>query len=223
MEVRQPVINEKSLAFNFTNEGGVGGTFRLLRNVMGLWLVAGCQRAWQREGRELRYHDLIEAAAEAPPFKSLINPDDERFLAPDDMLAAIRSFCRETEQPGPETVGEFVRCCLESLALKYALVIERLEALTATTVSTIHVVGGGSQNRLLNQFTADATGKTVVAGPVEATAAGNALVQALGLGYLESLSDVRGVVRRSFEMHSYEPHGDDRRQAASERVARWLL
>jgi rhamnulokinase len=221
-EVRQPVITDQSLSFNFTNEGGVDGTFRLLRNVMGLWLVAGCQRAWQREGKEFSYHELIQAAAEAPPFKSVINPDDERFLAPADMPSAIRGFCRETGQPGPETAGEFVRCALESLALKYALVIERLEELTATTVRTIHVVGGGSQNRLLNQFTADATGKLVMAGPVEATAAGNALVQAMGLGHACSLTEVREVVRRSFELRVFEPQADARWQAASERLGQFL-
>jgi rhamnulokinase len=222
MESGEPVITDRSLAFNFTNEGGVSGTFRLLRNVMGLWLVAECQRAWRREGREFTYHDLTQAAARAQPFKSLINPDDERFLAPADMPEAIRSFCGETDQPQPETEGEFIRCCLESLALKYRWVIERLEELTAKTVSAIHIVGGGSQNWLLNQFTAEATGKPVLAGPVEATATGNALVQAIGLGYLGSHAELREVVRRSFELRPFEPRSDPGWDEAYARLLRWL-
>jgi rhamnulokinase len=222
MEVRRPIITDQSLAFNFTNEGGVDGTFRLLRNVMGLWLVAGCHRAWQQEGKEFTYDDLIQRAAQSPPFKCLINPDDDRFLAPENMPEAIRSFCRETRQPEPETEGGFIRCCLESLALKYRWVIERLEELTTTTIRAIHIVGGGSQNRLLNQFTADATNKPVLAGPVEATATGNALVQARGLGYVGSHAELRAIVRRSFQLRSFEPNTDDRWAAAYEKLLSWL-
>lgn len=222
MEIPQPVISDKSLSFNFTNEGGVCGTFRLLRNVMGLGLVAECHRAWQREGKQFTHEDLIELAAQSQPFKHLINPDDERFLAPGDMPAAIRSFCRQTNQPAPETEGEHVRCCLESLALRYRWVVERLEELTGNPISTIHIVGGGSQNRLLNQFTADATNKPVLAGPVEATATGNAMMQAMGLGYITSPAEIREVVRGSFELRPFEPKADPRWQAAYERIVPWL-
>ncbi len=222
MELRQPIITDRSLATNFTNEGGVYGTFRFLRNVTGMWLIAECRRQWAKEGNEFTYEQLTQMANEAPPFKCFVDPDDPRFLAPENMLDAIKSFCRQTGQPEPETVGEFVRCCLEGLALKYRWVIERLEELTGKTVSTIHIVGGGSQNWLLNQFTADATGKVVVAGPVEATATGNALVQAIALGYLGSHAELREVVRRSFELRTFEPHPDERWQQAYERFVQWV-
>ncbi len=222
MEIRHPIITDQSLAYNFTNEGGVYGTFRFLRNVTGMWLVAECRRLWAREGQEFSYEQLTHMAAEAPPFKGFVDPDDPRFLAPDNMLDAISSFCHETGQPEPETVGEFVRYCLEGLALKYRWVIERLEELTGKTVSTIHIVGGGSQNWLLNQFTADATGKLVMAGPVEATATGNALVQAIALGYLGSHSEMRQVILNSFDIRSFEPHPDERWHQAYERFCQWV-
>jgi rhamnulokinase len=222
MEIREPIITDKSLAFNFTNEGGVYGTFRFLRNVTGMWLIAECRRIWAREGNEFTYDQLTQMAAEAQPFKCFVDPDDPRFLAPENMLDAIRSFCRDTNQPEPETVGEFVRCCLEGLALKYRWVIGRLEELTGKTVSTIHIVGGGSQNWLLNQFTADATGKLVQAGPVEATATGNALVQAIALGYLGSHAELREVVRNSFPLRTFEPKPDERWQQAYERFCQFV-
>ncbi len=217
MEVRYPVITDESLKFNFTNEGGVYGTFRLLRNVTGMWLVAECRRAWAREGKEFNYEELTQMAAEATPFKGFVDPDDPRFLAPENMLDAIKSYCHDTNQPEPETEGEFVRYCLEGMALKYRWVIERLQELTGKTVSSVHIVGGGSQNSLLNQFTADATGKPVQAGPIEATATGNALVQAIALGYLGSHAELREVVRRSFELRTFEPQPDERWQEAYER------
>jgi len=222
MEIRKPIITDKSLAYNFTNEGGVYGTFRFLRNVTGMWLVAECRRIWAREGNEFNYEQLTQMAAEAQPFKCFVDPDDPRFLAPENMLEAIRSYCRDTNQPEPETVGEFVRCCLEGLALKYRWVIERLEELTGKTVSTIHIVGGGSQNWLLNQFTADATRKPVQAGPVEATATGNALVQAIALGYIGSHAELREVVRNSFSLRTFEPKPDERWEQAFERFCRFI-
>ncbi|GBC99651.1 L-Rhamnulokinase [bacterium HR17] len=221
-EVRQPVITDKSLRFNFTNEGGVYGTFRLLRNVTGMWLIAECRRMWAREGHAFTYEQLTQMAAEAQPFKCFVDPDDPRFLAPENMLDAVRRFCRDTQQPEPETVGEFVRCCLEGLALKYRWVLERLEELMGKRVSTVHIVGGGARNWLLNQFTADATGKVVVAGPVEATATGNALVQAIALGYLGSHAELRAVVRNSFDLRTFEPRPDERWQHAYERFCQWL-
>lgn len=222
VEIPKPIINDSSLAFNFTNEGGVYGTFRFLRNVTGMWLIAECRRIWSREGKDFGYEQLTQLASEAQPFKCFVDPDDPRFLAPENMLDAIRSFCRDTNQPEPETVGEFVRCCLEGLALKYRWVIEKLEELTGKTISTIHIVGGGSQNWLLNQFTADVTGKLVQAGPIEATATGNALVQAIALGYLSSHAELREVVRNSFPLRTFEPKPDERWQQAYERFCQFV-
>ncbi len=205
VEVRDPVITADSLAFNFTNEGGVCGTYRLLKNIMGLWLVQECRRTWAAEGSDFSYDALTALAAEAPSFGSLLDPDAHEFLRPGDMPARIREFCRATNQRVPETHGEIVRSALESLALKYRWVLERLEVMLGRRLNVLHIVGGGSQNRLLCQLAADATQRPVVAGPVEATAAGNVLMQALARGRLGSLADARHVVRRSFDVVRYEP------------------
>ena len=162
----------ETLRYNFTNEGGVAGTTRLLKNIMGLWLVQECRRTWARAGRELSYEELIARAEVAPPFAALVDPDDASFLAPGDMPARLAAFCSRTGQAPPGDEGAFVRCALESLALKYRWTIERLETILGTTIRTIHVVGGGTKNALLCQFTADACGRPVHAGPVEATAIG---------------------------------------------------
>jgi len=205
VEVPEPVITPASFAYGFTNEGGIGGTFRLLKNVMGLWLLQECRRHWQAEGHEYSYAELTRLAADAEPFRTLIDPDDPRFLAPGDMPSRIRQFARETGQPEPETPGQFARCILESLALKYRWVIERLEQVTGRSINVIHVVGGGSQNHVLNQFTADAAGRPVVAGPVEATATGNMLVQAMTHGLISGTKDMRLLVRRSFSLTEIRP------------------
>ncbi len=205
VEETEPVITPESLAFNFTNEGGVCGTFRLLKNIMGLWLVQECRRTWAGLGREYSYAELTAMAAEAPAFGPLVEPDCHDFLAPGDMPARIRAFCARTGQAAPETEGATVRCALESLALKYRWVLEKLEVMTGRTLRAIHVVGGGSQNALLCQLAADATGRPVVAGPVEATAMGNVIMQALARGHIGSLAEGREVVRRSCEVVTYEP------------------
>jgi len=205
IEVTEPVISEESLAFNFTNEGGVCGTFRLLKNIMGLWLVQQCRRTWAQEGEELSYGEITEMAAQAPAFGPIVEPDAHDFLAPGDMPSRIRAFCARTGQRQPETKGEIVRCALESLALKYRWVIEKLEILSGKSLGTIHILGGGSQNQLLCQFAADATQRPVVAGPVEATAMGNVLMQAIARGRLASLAEGREVVRNSSELQTYEP------------------
>ncbi len=205
-EVAEPVINSKSLAHNFTNEGGVAQTFRLCKNVVGLWIVQECRRTWARGGEELTYDSMVELARRAPPFRSLIDPDYADFLPPGDMPARIAEFCRRTSQPIPEEKGAIIRCILESLALKYRFQLEALEDLVGKSLPTIHIIGGGTQNRLLCQFTADATGCRVIAGPVEATALGNAVMQAMALGHLGSLSEGRQVIARSFELADYEPH-----------------
>ena len=206
VETPEPVIGEESLAYNFTNEGGVCGTIRLLKNIMGLWLVQECRRTWAHEGDELSYDELTRLAAEAPAFGPLIEPDCLEFLRPGDMPMRIQSFCRRTGQRAPETKGEIIRCSLESLALKYRWALEKLEAMVGKRLEMIHVVGGGSQNGLLCQLTADAAHRLVVGGPVEATATGNILMQALAKGEIASLAEGREVVRNSFETLDYEPY-----------------
>jgi rhamnulokinase len=206
-ELPEPVINERSLAFDITNEGGVGGTFRFLKNITGLWLVQECRRTWARQGEGLSYDDLTHMAAQATPLQSFVDPDCGEFLKPGDMPARIRAFCRATGQPVPQGKGAVVRCALESLALKYRWVLERLEEILDRRLEPVHIVGGGARNRLLNQFTADATGRQVVTGPIEATAIGNVIAQAMALGHIASLEEGRQVVRDSFDVDSYEPAG----------------
>jgi rhamnulokinase len=205
VEVSRPVINAETMRYNFTNEGGVAGTTRLLKNIMGLWLVQESRRTWARAGREMTYEELTARAQVAPPFSALVDPDDASFLSPGDMPARLAAFCTKTGQPAPGDEGTLVRCCLESLALKYRWAIERLESILGTTIRTIHVVGGGTKNALLCQFTADACGRPVHAGPVEATAIGNILMQAIGRKRLGSIADLRAVVARSFPVTVYEP------------------
>lgn len=205
VETAAPVINEQSLAYNFTNEGGVQRTIRLLKNIMGLWLVQECRRTWAQRGDELTYDDLTRLADQAAPFTAVVEPDDSSFLAPGDMPARLRDFCARTGQTPPASKGAFVRCALESLALKYRWVVDKLEELTGRSISVIHIVGGGSQNQLLNRFTASATGRRVVTGPVEATAIGNILMQMLAVGQISSLSEGREIVRRSFPVETYQP------------------
>ena len=209
-EVREPILTDAALNHNFTNEGGVEGTFRFLKNIMGLWLVQECRRAWEREGDALSYDDLTRLASEAPAFGPVVDPDDDRFVGIGDMPGRIRAFCEETGQVPPAGRGAVVRCALEGLALKYRHVLERLEEILKRRLGAVHVVGGGSRNRLLCQLTADATGRPVIAGPAEATAIGNILIQALATGHLGALSDARAVVRRSFDVVTYEPRRDDR-------------
>jgi len=219
VELPQPLINEQTLAANFTNEGGVGNTTRLLKNVMGLWLVQECKRAFEKSGPSYSYDDLVKLAEQAPPFVSLIDPDDPRFLLPDNMPAAIAKSCRETGQPPPIEPGAFIRCCLESLAFKYRWVLEKLEQLVGKRIDVIHVVGGGCQNALLCQWTADACARPVLAGPVEATALGNVLVQAIGLGLIGDLQQAREVVRRSVDVVRFEPRASDHWRSHWDRFA----
>jgi rhamnulokinase len=206
VEERAPVISDKSLAANFTNEGGLGGTVRFLKNVSGLWLVQGCRKAWSADV-PATYEDMIRAAMDAPPFAALIDPDDPSFLNPADMPAAITAFCRRTKQAPPATKGAIVRSLLESLALKYRFVIGQLGDVLGRPIEKVHVIGGGSRNALLCQLTADATGLPVVAGPAEATAIGNIMVQALAMGRVGSPAEIRAVIRESFQPRSYAPAG----------------
>jgi rhamnulokinase len=183
-----------------------------LKNIAGLWLVQECRRTWARAasltGEELSYDDLTQMAAQATPLQSVVDPDYGEFLKPGDMPARIRTFCEMTDQPVPQSKGAIIRCALESLALKYRWVLERLEAILGHRLEPIHIVGGGTQNRLLNQFAADATGRQVVTGPIEATAAGNVITQMMALGHIASLEEGRQVVRDSFDVVTYEPAGE---------------
>ncbi len=210
LELDAPIINAESRRLNLTNEGGVCGTTRLLKNVMGLWMLQGCRKRWNILGTPFGYNDLIELATQEPPFRHLIDPDDPRFLHPDCMLTAIDGFCRETDQPIPSSPGAYVRTILESLALKYRLVLRNLERLTGTKLTALRKIGGGSKNALLNQFAADATGLRVLAGPVEATALGNIAVQMLATGVASSLKESRAIVDHSYETIVFHP-GDTAR------------
>ncbi|MGI6381128.1 MAG: rhamnulokinase [Anaerolineae bacterium] len=205
IETTEPIITDDSLRYNFTNEGGVCGTYRFLKNIMGLWLVQQCRATWAQEGEALGYDVITQMAAEAPAFAALVDPDDEDFLRPGDMPSRIRAYCQRTGQTVPESKGAIVRCALESLALRYRWTLEKLELMLGRSLNRIHIVGGGIQNQLLCQFAADATQRQVVAGPVEATAAGNVLMQAMARGRVASLDEGREVIRNSFELATYEP------------------
>jgi rhamnulokinase len=205
LEIPEPLIDDRTFAVNLTNEGGVAGTFRLLRNVTGLWLLHECRRAWALDGVDLSFDELVAMAGEAPAFASLIDPDDPAFAPPGDMPRRIRDFCTQTGQEAPETRGAIVRCALESIALAHRRAIDLLRDAAGAEPPEIHVVGGGARNPLLCGWTADAAGLPVLAGPDEATVIGNLLVQALALGELGSLADGREVVRASFAPTVYEP------------------
>lgn len=205
LEIPKPIINETALAFNVTNEGGVCDTIRLLKNIAGLWIIQECRRTWAAEGQSLSWDDIVRHAAAAQPFLAQIDVDAHDFLAPGNMPARVREFCRRTGQAVPEGVGEIARVVYESLALKYRRVLEMMETLNDRQVGVVHIVGGGAQNRLLNQLAANSLGRRVVAGPFEATAVGNLLMQLLATGAIGSLAEGRALVRRSFATEVYEP------------------
>lgn len=205
VELPEPILHDAARLRNFTNEGGVAGTIRFLRNVGGLWLVQECQRQWQREGRDYSWPELVNLANGAEPLRSMVDPDAPEFLSPESMPAALANYCRRTNQPIPHDAGALVRCCLESLALKYRWVLEAIESLTGQRVQTIRIVGGGSQNALLCQCTADGCQRRVVAGPAEATALGNMLVQAVALGRLPDIAAGRAAAAASIQPVVYEP------------------
>ncbi|MFZ0955170.1 MAG: rhamnulokinase family protein [Candidatus Sulfotelmatobacter sp.] len=216
-ELDSPVITPDTLRLNFTNEGGVNGTTRLLKNVMGLWMVQGCRQSWAAQGHSYDYRELTGLAAQETSFRHLVDPDDESFLHPTDMLAAIDGFCTRTHQPVPRKPGAYVRAVLESLAFKYRMILRNLEQVTGKRVDLIRVIGGGSKNRLLNQLTADATGRRVLAGPAEATALGNVAIQILATGEAASLQEVRAIVDRSFPTAVFDPLETDKWDQHAER------
>ena len=217
VELPQPLISEKVRAHNFTNEAGYGGTTRFLKNISGLYILQEARKEWTKQGHELEYSTLTLQAREAAPFRSIIRPDAPQFAKPGDMPQKIAAFCRATGQPAPETPGQFTRCIFESLALLYQRTLSEIEELTGRTIRRLHIVGGGSQSSLLNHFAACATGREVLAGPVEATAIGNALIQAIALGHLASLGELRAVVRESFPLQSYDPQDSAHWQEAFQR------
>jgi rhamnulokinase len=205
VENNKPIINSKSFEYNFTNEGGAEGTFRFLKNIMGLWLLQECRRSWSVTGYQVSYADLVETAKTANSFKTFIDPDYSGFYNPQDMPTEIDKYCADTMQDSPETVGEYVRTILEGLAFKYRLVLDQLREVSGKKINKIHIIGGGGKNRLLCQFTANVTGLKVITGPTEGTAAGNLLIQAKSLGLFDSLSQIREVVKNSFELEVYKP------------------
>lgn len=204
-ELDAPLINDATRDASFTNERGVGGKIRFLKNIAGLWLVQEVRRDYARRGQEFDYATLTSLAEQSEPMRTLINPDHAPFLAPDDMCAKIDRFAEATGQPKPTSPGQYVRCCLESLAFTYRVVLGRLESLLGRKIEVLHIVGGGGKNGLLNQMTADAIGRRVVVGPYEATAIGNALTQAMGRKDVRDLSHLRSIVRSSFELTAFEP------------------
>ena len=208
-ELKSPLCREEVMQANYTNEGGLCGTTRLLKNIMGLWIIQECKRAWDREGAEIGFGEIVKLAEAAPAFKAVIDVDDPCFMAPGGMPERIQDYCRRTNQPVPETRGEIARVVYEGLALKYRWAIERLEKdLLGHQIDVLHIVGGGSKNEMLNRFTAQAIGRKVVAGPSEGTVIGNLLVQAMALGAIDGLDALREVVACSFENKTYLPEGD---------------
>jgi rhamnulokinase len=222
-EVDQPVITARALALNFTNEGGVGGTTRLLKNIGGLWLLQSCRSLWRAQGHDLPYEALVAGAAdERLAFRSLIDPDYPPFLNPTDMPATIAGYCRLTGQPEPDAPTAYARTILESLAFKYRAVLESLEELTGRRFDDIRIVGGGARNHLLKQWTADATGRVVTSGPAEATALGNIGLQMIATGAVGSLSEARAVIDRSFPVERFEPRAADRWDAEYRRFQQYV-
>jgi len=217
MELDQPCVSEEARRLDYTNEGGVGGKIRFLKNIMGLWLVQECRSQWRREGREHSFVELNELSAAATPFRSFVNPNNPVFLTPGDMPARLQDYCRQTGQPVPETPGAIIRCAHESLALRYRQTVEELEQLSGQRINTLYLVGGGSQNQLLNRLTTNAVQRTVVTGPVEATAMGNLLVQIMGAGELRNLKEIRQVVRASTETGLHQPEDAAAWEAAYQR------
>jgi rhamnulokinase len=220
-ELDSPVITSDALRLNFTNEGGVSGTTRLLKNVMGLWMLQGCRQSWTTRGNSYDYWELMELASRQASFRHLVDPDDEAFLRSTDMPSAINDFCSRTHQPSPQEPGAYVRTILESLAFKYRLVLRNLEQVSGKRLEQIRIIGGGSKNHLLNQLTADATGKRVLAGPAEATALGNVAIQILATGAASSLQEVRAMIDRSFPTEIFEPLETDKWDQHSEKFEQY--
>lgn len=214
-----PLVSEQTLAMNFTNEGGVEGTTRFLKNIMGMWLIQECKRIWDSQS-VMGWHEIVALCNNVKPFKSLINPDDPMFLNPGNMPVAIQEYCAKTNQPVPKSKGEIARCIYDSLVLKYKFTIKQIESVTEKKIEKLHIIGGGAHNKTVNQLTADATGIPVLAGPTEATAIGNIMLQAKALGKVKSLAEIREIVQNSFEVTEYTPSPELDWESAYTRFAR---
>jgi rhamnulokinase len=204
-ELAEPILTPEAMAADFTNEGGIGGRIRFLKNVNGLWLIQECRRMWAQRGQQLSFAEIAAAAVQTPGFRSVIDPNHRRFLAPVDMIAELQAACRESDQPVPQTVGEIARCCYVSLAQAYRRQLDLMAGVTGKRFQRLHIVGGGAQAELLNQLTADACGIPVIAGPVEATALGNLGVQAMANGLFKSLEELRAAVAAAFPVTPFNP------------------
>ena len=217
IEVKEPIITEESSRLNFTNEGGVEGTTRFLKNICGMWILEQCRKEWEREGKSYTYPEIVAMADQAEPFARFINPDDATFANPKSMLNAINDFCERTNQTKPQSDAEVIRLIFESLALRYCEVLNMLENMAPFAIDVLHIIGGGAKNRLLNQYTANATGKRVVAGPAEATAIGNVMLQAMGAGAVASLVEARAIIRNSVEQEVFLPENEEQWREAYKR------
>lgn len=215
VEVSQAVINDQAFDANVTNEGGLDNTYRLLKNVMGLWILQQCRATW---GNQHSYDDLVQLAKEQEPLKFIVDVDDPRFLVAGNHPQHIQDWSKEHQQPIPQTHGEIVRCVLESLALKYRTVIDSIEAISGQSIDVIHIVGGGTQNELLNQFTANATGKTIITGPIEATVLGNAAVQFIANGVLENIHQARQIIAQMGITQTYHPADTEQWEAVYQSI-----
>jgi rhamnulokinase len=209
IELKEPAVTEESFRMNFTNEGGVDGTIRFLKNITGMWLLEQCRKEWEKEGTKYTYDEIVALSDTAVAFQSLIDPDDSTFANPESMTDAISDYCAKTNQAVPNHHAEYIRCIFDSLALKYKYVFQGLERIAPFKIERLHVIGGGSQNKLLNQFTANATGVPVVAGPSEATAIGNVMMQAKGLKIVDSLQEMRKIIANSFSPETFSPQNTD--------------
>lgn len=220
IETKDPVITDETYTINFTNEGGIEGTTRLLKNITGMWLLEQCIKEWKAEKIEYTYPEIVKMAEGAEPFRSIVNPDDESFAAPKSMLKAIADYCKKTNQPVPETHQQFVRCIFESLAMRYRSVFDILKGLATFPIERLHIIGGGSRNMLLNQFTANALGVPVFSGPAEATAIGNVMVQAKAAGVVDSLKSMREVIAHSVEMQQFDPQDAEKWNTAYDKICK---
>lgn len=206
VETDQPILTDAVRNANFSNEGAIQGGFRPLKNIMGLWLIQECRRDWEHPGRKHGWNEIVTEAQGAEPFRSIIDPDYGEFFAGGDMVRKIQDFCRRTGQPVPETVGEVARCVYESLALKYRWAMERMEEINGQPLEQLNIVGGGIQNKLLNQMAVDSIDRPVLTGPVESAAMGNLLTQAMALGEAKDENELRRIVRNSETVQTYTPH-----------------
>jgi len=220
--IDKPIINDYTLRWNYTNEGCVGGKYRLIKNIMGMWIFNECKRAWDRRGEVYSYGELDKLAEQSASFMAFIDPDNDLFYSPGDMPEKVQQFCKQTGQAVPQTKGEIVRCIFESLALKYRWSFEKLEEILGYSLDVLHIVGGGIKNRMVNQFTANVLKKPVICGPVEATAIGNLMVQAMALGEVKNQEEIRQVVKNSFPTEDYMPKDTDAWDEAYERFLKIL-